>query len=274
MYESTKLCTGPLIMGVVNVTPDSFYDGGRYNSLEAALHHAQDLLDAGADVLDIGGESTRPGAVPVEADEESARILPVIKALATIGAVISVDTQKPEVFLKAFDVGAKIWNDVSGLTYSAKSVATAALTDCDLIIMHRQGEPQTMQAAPAYVDVVAEVEEFLLQRAHAAIDAGVAKSKIWLDPGIGFGKSLDHSLSLIKATKRLSSHGFPLLMAASNKRFIAALEERENAKPSEADQRLGGTIAAHLYAISQGAKMVRVHNVKAMKQALRLWQCL
>ncbi|MGA9659858.1 MAG: dihydropteroate synthase [Asticcacaulis sp.] len=266
---------GPLVMGVVNVTPDSFSDGGRFNGFEAALTHAQQLIADGADVLDIGGESTRPGAHPVSADEEMARVVPLISALSQrTDTPISIDTLKPEVARAAFEAGAKIWNDVSALGYSPESLDVAANGDNDLILMHMQGEPRTMQTLPHYDDVVAEVEACLLERAEAAIKAGVAQGRIWLDPGIGFGKTLDHNLALIRATKRLASHGYPVLMAASRKRFIAALEEREGAEPSLPEDRIGGTLAAHLYAIDNGARMVRVHDVLAMKQALRLHKAL
>lgn len=261
----------PLVMGIINVTPDSFSDGGAYDALEQARR----LIAEGADVLDIGGESTRPGAEPVSAAEEIARVVPVIAAIAVewLG-VISIDTLKPEVARAAYLAGATVWNDVTALSHTPESLAVAAELGGDVILMHMQGEPRTMQAAPHYEDVVAEVETFLLMRAEAAIRAGVARDRIWLDPGIGFGKTLDHNLALIRATGRLASHGFPLLMAASRKRFIAALEEREGADPSVADNRVGGTIAVHLHTIAQGAKMVRVHDVLAMRQALRVWSAL
>jgi len=261
----------PLIMGIVNVTPDSFSDGGAYDALEQARR----LIAEGADVLDIGGESTRPGAEPVNAAEEIARVVPVITAIAAEWpGVISIDTLKPEVARAAYLAGATVWNDVTALSHTPESLAVAAELGGDVILMHMQGEPRTMQAAPHYEDVVAEVEAFLLKRAEAAMQAGVARERIWLDPGIGFGKTLDHNLALIRATARLASHGFPLLMAASRKRFIAALEEREGATPSGSDDRIGGTIAAHLHAIANGAKMVRVHDVLAMRQALRVWSAL
>jgi dihydropteroate synthase len=258
-------------MGIINVTPDSFSDGGAYDALEQARR----LIAEGADVLDIGGESTRPGAEPVSAGAEIARVTPVIAAIAAEWpGAISIDTLKPDVARAAFQAGASVWNDVTALSHAPESLETAADLSGDVILMHMQGEPRTMQAAPHYEDVVAEVETFLLMRAEAAICAGVARDRIWLDPGIGFGKTLDHNLALIRATDRLASHGFPLLMAASRKRFIAALEEREGADPSVADNRVGGTIAVHLHAIAQGAKMVRVHDVLAMRQALRVWSAL
>ena len=266
---------GPLIMGIVNVTPDSFSDGGRFVGFEHALSHARQLIAEGADVLDIGGESTRPGAHPVTLEEEISRVVPLIAALSGLSDIpISIDTLKPEVAEEAFKAGASIWNDVSALSYTPHSLEAAARSGREVILMHMQGEPRTMQASPYYEDVVAEVESYLLERAEVAIRAGVAREHIWLDPGIGFGKMLDHNLALVRATNRLASHGFPLLMAASRKRFIAALEEREGVDPADAEQRVGGTLAVHLHSIAKGAKMVRVHDVLAMKQALRLWTAL
>ncbi|EGF91352.1 dihydropteroate synthase [Asticcacaulis biprosthecium C19] len=266
---------GPLIMGVVNVTPDSFSDGGRHFGLEAALAHAQQLIEDGADVLDIGGESTRPGAAPVTLEEEINRVVPLILALSAMTDIpISIDSFKPEVAEEAFKAGAKIWNDISGLTYSSESLETAARLDGDIILMHMKGEPRTMQTNPWYDDVTAEVESYLLERAGAALKVGVARDRIWLDPGIGFGKNLDHNLDLIRATRRLAGHDFPLVMAASRKRFIAALEEREGAEPSQPDARIGATVAVHLHAVAEGAKMVRVHDVAEMKQAMRVWKAI
>ena len=266
---------GPLIMGVVNVTPDSFSDGGRYQGFEAALAHARQLIEEGADVLDIGGESTRPGAHPVTLEDEINRVVPLISALArTTYTPISIDTLKPEVAEEAFKAGAEIWNDVSALSHSSESLEIAARGGRDIILMHMQGEPRTMQSNPYYEDVVAEVESYLVERAQVAVRAGVRPENIWLDPGIGFGKTLDHNLALIRATHRLGSHGFPVLVAASRKRFIAALEERDGIEPSGPDDRLGATIAVHLHAVANGAKMVRVHDVQAMKQALRVWRAL
>nr|WP_040309424.1 dihydropteroate synthase [Asticcacaulis biprosthecium] len=262
-------------MGVVNVTPDSFSDGGRHFGLEAALAHAQQLIEDGADVLDIGGESTRPGAAPVTLEEEINRVVPLILALSAMTDIpISIDSFKPEVAEEAFKAGAKIWNDISGLTYSSESLETAARLDGDIILMHMKGEPRTMQTNPWYDDVTAEVESYLLERAGAALKVGVARDRIWLDPGIGFGKNLDHNLDLIRATRRLAGHDFPLVMAASRKRFIAALEEREGAEPSQPDARIGATVAVHLHAVAEGAKMVRVHDVAEMKQAMRVWKAI
>jgi dihydropteroate synthase len=266
---------GPLIMGVVNVTPDSFSDGGRFFDHDAALNRVRQMVADGADVLDIGGESTRPGAQPVSLDEEVSRVVPLIAAIAQVTDLpISIDTLKPEVAEEARHAGATVWNDVSALSHDSSSLETAARLDCDIVLMHMQGEPRTMQANPYYEDVVAEVESYLLERAAVAVRAGVRPEHIWLDPGIGFGKTLDHNLAILRATQRLASHGFPLLMAASRKRFIGALEEREGAVASPPENRLGATLAAHLYAVEHGARMVRVHDVAEMKQALRLWRAL
>ena len=266
---------GPLIMGVVNVTPDSFSDGGRFHDHAAALNHARQLVADGADVLDIGGESTRPGAAPVSLDEEISRVIPLIAAIAQVtDTPISIDTLKPEVAEEARHAGAMVWNDVTALGHDSASLETAARLDCDIVLTHMQGEPRTMQSNPYYEDVVAEVESYLLERAAVAVRAGVRPEHIWIDPGIGFGKTLDHNLALLRATGRLASHDFPLLMAASRKRFIAALEERDGAVASEPEHRLGASLAAHLYAIEHGARMVRVHDVAEMKQALRLWTAL
>lgn len=266
---------GPLIMGVINITPDSFSDGGRFFGHHEALEQARQLIAAGADVLDIGGESTRPGAQPVTLAEEIDRVVPLIATLSNQwDGPISIDTLKPEVAEEAFKAGAEIWNDVSALNYDSKSMETMARLGGDVVLMHMQGEPRTMQSNPYYEDVVAEVESYLLERAELAMRAGVARERIWIDPGIGFGKTLDHNLALIRAVKRLSGHGFPLLMAASRKRFIAALEEREGITASDADHRLGASLAVHLHAIQNGAKMVRVHDVAEMRQAIRMWRAV
>ena len=266
---------GPLIMGVVNVTPDSFSDGGRFYDHDAAVRGVRQMVADGADVLDIGGESTRPGAHPVSLDEEIGRVIPLIAAIAQItDTPISIDTLKPEVAEEARHAGATVWNDVTALSHDSESLETAARLECDIVLMHMQGEPRTMQSNPWYEDVVAEVESYLLERAEAAMRAGVRREHIWIDPGIGFGKTLDHNLELLRATTRLASHGFPLLMAASRKRFVGALEEREGAIASKPENRLGASIAAHLHAVEAGAKMIRVHDVAEMKQAMRVWKAL
>lgn len=252
----------PLVMGIVNVTPDSFSDGGEHADAAHAIAHGRGLIEAGADWLDIGGESTRPGAEPVSEAEELKRVIPVIEGLAASGTPLSIDTMKPGVARAAMKAGASLWNDVFALR-SDGALETAAELGCQICLMHMQGEPQTMQANPAYDDVVGEVEAFLLQRAEAAMAAGIARERIWLDPGIGFGKTVAHNLALMRALPRLAGHGFPLLFGASRKRFIAALDG-----DAPADQRLGGSIAAALYAARSGASMIRVHDVRETVQAL------
>ena len=250
-------------MGVVNVTPDSFSDGGRYLDHSAAIAHGRTLIAGGADILDVGGESTRPGAEPVAEAGEIARVVPVIGALAEATRV-SVDTMKPAVARAAFAAGASMWNDVTALRHARDSAATATALGCDVVLMHMQGEPRTMQAAPRYDDVVAEVAAFLIERADAAIAAGVARERIWLDPGIGFGKTMAHNLALIAHLDRLVALGFPVLFGASRKSFLGRID----AKAAAADDRLGGSLAAALAAARAGVAAVRVHDVRETVQAL------
>lgn len=250
------------VWGIVNVTPDSFSDGGRFLETGAALSHARRLIADGADVLDVGAESTRPGAEPVDEATETARVVPLIEALA--GTVpLSIDTMKPAVARTAVAAGATIWNDVTALSAPGAG-ETAAELGCQVVLMHMQGEPRTMQDAPRYDDVVGEVEAFLLARGEAARAAGVARDKIWLDPGIGFGKTLAHNLSLLAALPRLAAHGYPILLGASRKRFIAAIDR------GEADGRLGGSIAVALAGAAAGVAAVRVHDVRETAQALKV----
>lgn len=265
----------PVVMGIINVTPDSFSDGGKHNGLEAALVHAHKLITEGADVLDIGGESTRPGSDPVSAYEEIARVVPLIEALsAQWDGVISIDTMKPEVARAAVAAGAGVWNDVTALTYASDSVSTAAELardkGCEIILMHMRGDPKTMQAAPAYDDVVAEVCDHLLEQADALQNAGVDGKKIWLDPGIGFAKTLEHNLDLTANLSVLCGLGYPVLYAASRKRMIGEIDTTA----TNAGDRMGGTIALHLEGVRQGAAMVRVHDVREMVQALRVQAAL
>lgn len=257
-------------MGVLNMTPDSFSDGGSLGSVEAGLSRALAMLRAGADIVDVGGESTRPGAAPVAADEEIARVVPLIRALRQAAdAPISVDTMKPEVARAAVAAGATIWNDVAGLR-GAGSLDVAAELGCEVVLMHMQGEPGTMQKEPRYEDVVAEVAEFLQGRAEAAIAAGVARDRIWLDPGIGFGKHMTrHNLPLLAGLERIVALGFPVLLGVSRKSFIAALDDG-----APADARLGGSIAAALAGAAAGVRAVRVHDVREHVQALRVWQAI
>lgn len=265
------MSTVPLVMGIVNVTPDSFSDGGRLATVEAAVAHALSLIEQGADVLDIGGESTRPGAEPVNAAEEVARTLPVIEGVrARWGGPISIDTVKPEVARAAVAAGATMWNDVSALAFALDSLATAVGLGCDVVLMHMKGEPRTMQAAPAYADVVAEVVGSLAGRAEAALRAGVARERIWLDPGIGFGKTVAHNLTLTARLEDLVGLGFPVLYAASRKRTILGVDETA----TDPADRLGGSLALMLEGARRGARMVRVHDVRETVQALKLWSAV
>jgi dihydropteroate synthase len=255
----------PFVMGVLNVTPDSFSDGGRWIDQEAAVARALEMLRNGADVIDIGGESTRPGAEPVPEAEELRRVVPVIKALRERSAArISVDTFKPAVARAAVEAGADIWNDVMALRHDG-AVETAAELGVPVILMHMSGTPQDMQKNPQYADVVSEVCDFLTERADIAMGAGVAADSVWLDPGIGFGKSLDHNLALMHDLDQVIRLGYPVLFGASRKRFIAAIDEGA----AEAE-RLGGSLAAALRAAQAGAAMVRVHDVRMTVQALKV----
>jgi len=254
-----------LVMGIVNVTPDSFSDGGRLASVEAAIAHGLRLVEEGADILDIGGESTRPGAAPVTLAGETARVLPVIEGLrARWSGPISIDTMKPEVARAAVTAGATIWNDVTALGHAPESLAAAAELGCDVALMHMQGEPHTMQSDPHYEDVVAEVTDWLTARAEAAIAAGVARERIWLDPGIGFGKTAAHNLALTAGLERLVATGFPILYGASRKRTIQSVDPTA----SDPGDRLGGSLALALEAARAGASIIRVHDVRETVQAL------
>jgi dihydropteroate synthase len=257
----------PQVMGVVNVTPDSFSDGGRFLDPAAARDHALSLLEAGADWLDVGGESTRPGADPVGEGEELDRVVPVIEAILADRpeAKISIDTMKPAVAEAALGAGARMWNDVNALRADG-ALETAARLDRPVALMHMQGAPQTMQDSPAYEDVVTDVARFLGQRAGAAMAAGVARENILLDPGIGFGKTLAHNLRLMAALEHFTSLEFPILFGASRKRFIAALDDTA----AQAGDRLGGSIAAALHAARAGCALIRVHDVRESVQALKV----
>jgi dihydropteroate synthase len=266
-------------MGVVNVTPDSFSDGGRFLDAAAALAHARRLIAEGADMIDIGGESTRPGAEPVPEAEEIARVVPLIEQIHRESPVrISIDTMKPAVARAAVAAGADLWNDVSALGWSADSPSVAADLGCDVALMHMRGDPRTMQQDPRYEDVVAEVGDFLATRAAAAMAAGVGREKIWLDPGIGFGKDRgigadtwpEHNLALLRHLDQLVASGFPILLGVSRKRFIRAIDDTA----ASADDRLGGSLAAALWGVSRGAKALRVHDVRETVQALKVWAAI
>jgi len=252
----------PLVMGVINVTPDSFSDGGRLADAAAAVAYGQAMLDEGADWLDVGGESTRPGASPVEEAEELRRVVPVVEGLAALGARVSIDTRKPAVARAAVAAGATLLNDVGGANgwvAAELGVAWAA--------MHLQGEPATMQDDPRYVDVVAEVRADLLDRAEAAVAAGV--SEVWIDPGIGFGKTHAHNLALLAHLDAFVATGFPVLVGTSRKGFLGRLlgDSDGSESPAALDDRLEGSLATATWAMASGARMVRVHDVRATAQA-------
>lgn len=254
----------PLLMGVVNVTPDSFSDGGAFLDPAHAIDHGLKLVDDGAAILDIGGESTRPGADVVCAETELSRVIPVIRGLASqTAAAISIDTRKPAVARACVEAGASIWNDVSALTFSDDSLPAAAALRCRVVLMHAQGDPKSMQNDPRYGDVVDDVLGDLARRIAACEAAGIARSRLIADPGIGFGKTLEHNLALIAHLGRFSGLGVPVLLGASRKRFIASLDRQ-----GPAGGRLGGSIAAALAGAARGASIIRVHDVAATRQAL------
>jgi dihydropteroate synthase len=258
-------------MGVLNATPDSFSDGGRFLDAAAAAAQAQRLVAEGADLLDIGGESTRPGAEPVGEAEEIARVVPVIEALSPqVGVPLSVDTVKPGVARAAVTAGAAIWNDITALTGAPDSADTAAELGCKVVLMHMQGEPRTMQDDPRYDDVVAEVRDYLAARAEAAMTAGVARGAIWLDPGIGFGKRLKHNLALLAHLDQIVALGFPVLLGVSRKSFLKAID---SSSEGPAD-RLGGSLAAALAGADKGCAVVRVHDVRETVQALKVREAI
>jgi dihydropteroate synthase len=268
---TSKVMAKPSVMGVVNVTPDSFSDGGQFLSVPAAVDHGLRLLDEGADRLDIGGESTRPGAELLSAQAEMDRVLPVIEALRQSTACpISIDTLKADVARAAVRAGATIWNDVTALRGSGDAASVAAELGVPVVLMHMQGEPGTMQVAPHYEDVVAEVCAFLSERAAAAMAAGVAREAISLDPGIGFGKNLAHNLTLLAHLDQIMALGFPVLLGVSRKRFVQALDPTA----TEPTDRLGGSLAAALAGARAGVDVIRVHDVRETVQALKVWQAI
>ncbi|WP_027080476.1 dihydropteroate synthase [Luteimonas mephitis] len=259
----------PRVMGIVNVTPDSFSDGGEHATIEAAVGHGLALAGEGADVLDIGGESTRPGAADVSLDEELHRIIPVIERLAKETALpISVDTSKPEVMRAAVAAGAGMVNDVYALRREGALDAAAEL-GVPVVLMHMLGEPRSMQDDPRYDDVVAEVHRFLAERIFSAEMAGIAKKNIVVDPGFGFGKNRDHNLALLAQLQRFTELGVPVLAGLSRKKTIGELTGREVAR-----DRIHGSIAAHLIAAQRGAMLLRVHDVAATVDALKVWNAV
>jgi dihydropteroate synthase len=254
-------------MGVVNVTPDSFSDGGQHADAAAAIAHARRLIGEGADIVDIGGESTRPGAAPVALEEERRRVMPVLEALAGSAVPVSVDTRKPALMREAIEAGAALVNDVTGAS-SPQALEALAGTAAGVCLMHMQGEPGTMQDKPTYADVVREVRDYLAARVAAAIAAGIARERIVEDPGIGFGKTLEHNLALLRALGQFRGIGIALLAGLSRKAMIGRVTGRE---PRE---RVHGSVAAALIAVQNGADIVRVHDVAATRDALAVWRAL
>ena len=258
----------PLLMGIVNVTPDSFSDGGQHASASQAIDHAWQLVKSGAQILDIGGESTRPGASPVPVDQEIFRVLPVVKAMKDCGAAISVDTCKPDVMRACLEAGADMINDIMGMTDPAAKQVVAEHQDCGVCIMHMQGEPRTMQLNPQYQDVVKEVLDMLLIQAKSLEAAGVASNRISIDPGFGFGKTVEQNLALMRALPQFKDAGYPVLLGVSRKSMIGAITGRP------VGERLAGSIAAALAGIARGANIIRVHDVPETLDAIKVWQAV
>ena len=257
----------PALMGIVNVTPDSFSDGGLYDTTEGAIAHAAGLAAEGAAIVDIGGESTRPGSDTVEHDEELARVVPVLEGLAGSPAVISIDTRKAPVARAAAKAGAKILNDVSALTYDPACLDAAVEAGLDVVLMHAQGEPKTMQDNPTYDDVALEVFDSLEERIDACVAAGIERARIAADPGLGFGKTLAHNLTLLANLSLLHGLGVPLLVGPSRKRFIGAVGQGRDPRSREP-----GSHAAAIASAAQGAQILRVHDVEGSRQALDVWR--
>ena len=258
----------PHVMGILNVTPDSFSDGGKHNGKAQAIAHAKQMIADGATVIDVGGESTRPGASVVEVEEEIRRVVPVVEALAELDVVISIDTSQPEVIQAAVAAGAHIWNDVRALT-RPNALETAAELNIPVIIMHMRGEPTTMNGLDQYDNVTLDVMDELSQRVADALKAGVKAENIMIDPGFGFAKNAKQNLKLLKEFHQLNQLGYPILSALSRKRFIG-----EALGGADAGQRAVGSVAGHLLSIQQGACMVRAHDVKAMSDAIKVWQAM
>lgn len=267
-FSREEMARRPLVMGVLNVTPDSFSDGGRFASLESALSHAEQMIADGVDIIDIGGESTRPGAQALDAASELRRVLPVIYALRDCGKPLSIDTCKPVVMREAMTAGVDMLNDISGFG-SPEAVAVAAAGECALCVMHMQRDPQTMQLDPRYDDVVTEVGEYLDRRVAALRQAGASPGRICIDPGFGFGKTMQHNVALVKHIRRYGeASGLPVLAGLSRKSMIGGLTGRP------VENRLAGSIAAALVAADNGAAILRVHDVAETVDALKVWQAL
>ena len=255
----------PLVMGIVNITPDSFSDGGKFLGRDAAIAHANRLIAEGADIIDLGGESTRPGARAATLQEELDRVMPVLEALVPSGVPVSIDTQKPEVMREAIRLGAAMINDVNALQAEG-AIAACAAGDVGICLMHKQGTPENMQQNPRYTDVVGEVRAFLQQRIAACEKAGIAANRIAIDPGFGFGKSIEHNFTLLRELKSLAATGYPVLAGFSRKSSLGAVTGRVP------EDRLAASIAAALIAAQNGAAIVRVHDVKETVDALKVWR--
>jgi dihydropteroate synthase len=256
------------IMGIVNVTPDSFSDGGEFFDPDRAIAHGRELVGEGADLLDVGGESTRPGAAAVGAEEELRRVAPVVAALARDGAEVSIDTSKAIVAAAALDAGAAMVNDVTALRSDPELAAVCAEAGCEVVLMHMLGDPRTMQENPVYDDVVDDIKAFLAERIEFAVSQGIEEGRIWVDPGIGFGKTLEHNLELHRRLGELAELGRPIAFGSSRKSFIGKLTG------AEVDDRIGGSIASNVIAYANGARMLRVHDVAPMRQALTIAEAI
>ncbi len=255
----------PLVMGIVNVTPDSFSDGGRHAEASAAARQCEQLVREGADILDIGGESSRPGAAPLPLEDERARVLPVLRAALTLGVAVSIDTYKPELMREVLDLGADIVNDIHALSRPGAVEAVAAHPSAGVCLMHMQGAPSTMQQRPQYANVIDEVSAFLRERRDLLLGAGIGAERIALDPGIGFGKTVEHNLALLRRQEVLLALGQPLVVGWSRKSTLGTLTGRP------VDERLAASVAAALAAVQRGAHVVRVHDVAATADALKVW---
>ena len=257
--------THPVVMGILNVTPDSFSDGGRYQGVEFALSHAEEMIRDGATMIDIGGESTRPGSPSVPVAEELARVMPALYALRTLDVALSVDTCKPEVMREAIIAGADMINDINGFR-APGAIEAVRDSDCGLCLMHMQATPQTMQQAPRYVDVVREVIDFLAARVESMVGEGIARERICIDPGFGFGKTVEHNYALLRNLARIRDEvGLPVLAGLSRKSMIGAIVNRP------VEQRVAGSVAGALAAVAHGARIVRVHDVADTVDALKVW---
>jgi dihydropteroate synthase len=259
----------PQAMAIVNATPDSFSDGGQFPDGKAAAEAGAAMAAAGAAIIDVGGESTRPGARSIWEGDEIERVVPVIRQLAAAGTAVSCDTRKADVMTAAVEAGARMINDVSALTYDARSAGVAASLNIPVVLMHHQGDPQTMQDDPRYEDVLVEIYLWLEERIEAAVEAGVKREHILVDPGFGFGKNVGHNLELMNGLALFHSLGHPLVVGASRKRTIGALSGE-----APADKRLGGSVAFAMKAMEQGAQLIRVHDVFETVQAIRVWRGL